>query len=692
MFTLAACDLVYTWLLAIAGFAIVGAWVWFCKPDFRDRKGFGPALPFLWQFLFWVPLLVFGCLYLLSALAPETDPDGTVYHVGLIARYYDHRGFLPIHMNMFAGLAEGIEMLFWIAFAFGRHSAAAMVELLFLLAMPFGMLSYGERIGSPRAGVVGAMLFYLAPVVGKDGTIAYIDVATAAVVFATFYLLQIWWDRGDANAKHRVLALAGLMAGFCYACKITASTAVIYAIVFALIAGMRRAGFGSGLRSAGIVALFACLTAVPWMVKDAIQFHNPFFPMFNSWFPNPFEYPIAETELRHSMAHTGDVPYGQMAYQLAIGGRLFGIVGPIFLLAPVALLSLRRRAGWQLLLAFIPIFLPFFTNTGARFFIPALPFLSMAMAIALVDIPRAGAALAVLAVIFHAGTSWPGMIERLVPAFQWRIEPVNIAADLRILPEKTFLEEHWRDYNAGMLLDRFVPPGELVFSPSMGQLAFHHREIIGSFDSTLARRAFLTLLTPLAGPWSNEWHRDIRFPAVSTERIRLQAGAKSENELRIGEVRFFSGDSEIVRSPEWRLTASRNPWETPLAFDNDPWSWWTSGALVDTRTWIEVDFPQAVRIDRIAVDQVEDQRWTPLRPLAYLNGSWTELKNRERDTVAPPPADLRMALKDELKSMGVRWILIADGSREAEDLRSKSPLWGLEQIAESNGFRLWKLR
>jgi len=42
--------------------------------------------------------------------------------------------------------------------------------------------------------------------------------------------------------------------------------------------------------------------------------------------------------------------------------------------------------------------------------------------------------------------------------------------------------------------------------------------------------------------------------------------------------------------------------------------------------------------------------------------------------------------------MGVRWILIADGSREAEDLRSKSPLWGLEQIAESNGFRLWKLR
>ncbi|MDQ1473616.1 MAG: hypothetical protein QOJ99_5096, partial [Bryobacterales bacterium] len=40
-------------------------------------------------------------------------------------------------------------------------------------------------------GIVGALLFYLAPVVGKGGTVAYIDVATAAAVFGAFCFLEI---------------------------------------------------------------------------------------------------------------------------------------------------------------------------------------------------------------------------------------------------------------------------------------------------------------------------------------------------------------------------------------------------------------------------------------------------------------------------------------------------------------------
>ena len=694
MFLLAAATLVYTKVVVILGLAIVGVWIWRCRPDFRSVTGLGPALPTLWQIVFWAPLLIYGCLYLLSALAPETDPDGTVYHVGLITRYYDHRGFFPIHTEMYAGLAEGIEMLFWIAFSLGRHSAAAMVELLFLLAMPFGMIAYGERIKMPRAGVVGAMLFYLAPVVGKAGSIPYIDVATGAVVFGTFYLLQIWREEGG-NSRDRMLLPAGLLAGFCFACKITASTAVIYAIVFALVVAVNRAAPGTkwknGLRAALIVTGCACLTAVPWMIKDAIEFHNPFFPLFNHWFPNPYLYPMVEDDLRRLMAHTSDVPYIQMPFELAMGGKLFGTIGPVFLLAPLALLSLRFPAGRQLLIAFVPMFLPFFGNTGARFFIPALPFLSLALAMAFVEMRAAGPALAVGILAVHAYTSWPGTMERLLPRFQWRLDPIDLRADLRLTPEKEYLSTHWTDYNAGLLLDRFVPAGELVYSPSMSQLVYHHREIIGSFDSARARKAWDTMLGALPGPLSNQWHRDIRFAAVSTSKMRLQPASKTENESRIGELRFFDGDTEIMRSPEWRLTASRNPWEVQLAFDNDPLSWWTSGQVADFKTWIEVDFPQPVRIDRITVDQIEDQRWLQLQPVADVAGRWTPLKTDETGALSPPAPDLRMRLKDELKSMGIRWILIRDGGIGADDFRTKSPWWGIQQIAETNGYRLWKL-
>jgi hypothetical protein len=41
--------------------------------------------------------------------------------------------------------------------------------------------------------------------------------------------------------------------------------------------------------------------------------------------------------------------------------------------------------------------------------------------------------------------------------------------------------------------------------------------------------------------------------------------------------------------------------------------------------------------------------------------------------------------------MGIRWILIRDGGIGADDFRTKSPWWGIQQIAETNGYRLWKL-
>jgi hypothetical protein len=85
------------------------------------------------------------------------------------------------------------------------------------------MVTWARRENIPQAGVLGALLFYLAPVVGKDGIIAYIDVATAAVVFAAFCFLELW----RTEEAGRALIPAGMMAGFAYACKITAAPAVI---------------------------------------------------------------------------------------------------------------------------------------------------------------------------------------------------------------------------------------------------------------------------------------------------------------------------------------------------------------------------------------------------------------------------------------------------------------------------------
>ncbi len=687
MFGLASGRLVYTKLLVVLGLGTIGAWIWRVRPSLRRDPEETP-LPILWRLAFWIPLVVFGCLYVITAMAPETSADGAVYHLGLIARYYDHRGFQPMPNSMYGGLPEGIEMLFWIAFALGRHSAAAMAHLLFLLAMPFGMLAFARRIGQPKAGVVGAILFCLAPIAGKDATVAYVDTGTAVVVFGTVFCLWLW-----RNTELRAALIpAGLLAGYCYACKITTAMAIPFAILYVLVGEWRRgAGWLRAFRSAAFAGLLAGAVAVPWMVKSLILFHNPFFPLMNHWFPNPFLYPMTEDSLRLIFRHVNNVAYRDFPWQIAVGGKLVGIAGPAFLLAPVALLSLRFPVGRLCLLAFLIFMPPFFGNTDVRFLLPSLTFLALAIGIGLTSIPRVGTALGVAVVALHSYLSWPGMVQNYIPGYQWRIDLMDIRVPLRLTPETAFFAQYWHEYFAGLMLDRLVPAGDPVFSPSMGQLDYHHRDLIGAYDSALAVRVNNLFIAPSNNVWANGWHRELRFPPVTTRRIRLRTSSAFDNELRVHELRFFNGDTEIPRRPEWRLTASRNPWEAGLAFDNDPVSWWTSGQRVDPETWIEADFPQPVRMDRIGVDQIEDQRWMQLYPSADVNGRWTTLQAQETAALVPRRPDLRMAIRDAMKAAGVRWILIRDGDYEADDLRVNSPYWGITLVGQVYEYRLWRL-
>ena len=86
--------------------------------------------------------------------------------------------------------SQGVEMLYLCAFAFGRHSAAAVVHLGFLLALAWQMISWARRAGFELAGICAALLVFLSPLDGVDASSAYNDVAVAAIAFTLFYFLE----------------------------------------------------------------------------------------------------------------------------------------------------------------------------------------------------------------------------------------------------------------------------------------------------------------------------------------------------------------------------------------------------------------------------------------------------------------------------------------------------------------------
>ena len=336
-----------------------------------------PPLDPFWRKFFLFLFTAFGILYLANSMAPEISPDGSAYHLGLVARYVREHGFHRITTNMYANLSQGVEMLFVVAFSIGRHSAAAMVHFAFLLALPLLIVAYGLRSGFPVAAVCAALFVYISPVVGIDGISGYIDVAVACVAFALFYLLQIWAAERDPG----LVVPIGLLAGFGYASKYTAVLAVPYALGF--LAWKQQRKRAPLLRPVLVAGLCAGAVMLPWIAKNWIWLGNPFSPFLNAVFPNPyvtvgFEHEYSQMMRIYTLHSRWEIPL-----QVTVRGALSGLLGPLFLLAPVALAALRRRTGRQVLLGALVFGLPYLGNIGTRFLIPPLPFLAVAIAMEL---------------------------------------------------------------------------------------------------------------------------------------------------------------------------------------------------------------------------------------------------------------------------------------------------------------------
>jgi hypothetical protein len=100
-----------------------------------------PRMPRTWLVLFVAPFAAYTFLYFFNALAPQTNPGPSAFHLGNVMRWWTAAGFDPNNGSAFGSLPRGLDMLFLFAFSFGKHSAAVLVHFAFLLVLPCLMLA-----------------------------------------------------------------------------------------------------------------------------------------------------------------------------------------------------------------------------------------------------------------------------------------------------------------------------------------------------------------------------------------------------------------------------------------------------------------------------------------------------------------------------------------------------------------------
>ncbi len=682
MFLLSVTRLARRGILLVLALAIVG-YAAYSGAFRRAGKPF-PPLPRLWRWVFVLAFAAFTYVGFFNALAPEHSPDGMSYHLGEVLKYQHAHGFARITTDVYSNLSQGIELLYLFAVDFGRYSAASLVHFTFLGVLAFLILCYGKRIGRPEVGVAAAIFTYASPIVLLDASIAYVDVALAAVLFALFYLLQIW----DGNRDPKMLVPIGLLAGFGYEVKYTAIVAVPYAAGF--IAWKLWRERKPVLRPVLVVSLIAVACIVPWMVKDWIEVANPVSPLANSLFPNPYVHVSFEEGWRAHLSNYDLASRWQIPLQITVqGDHVEGFLGPLFLLAPLALLALRFREGRQLLLAAAIFGCTYFSNIGTRFLIPVVPFVSLALALAVVDIPWLLSTL----VIAHGITCWPDVYDLYCAHDAFRIENVPVAAALGLQPEEAYLRQD-PEYIVVRMIGSVVPPNEPVFAISQGGQSYLQRDLLVGYESASNEVLQDILWTPVVRAFQPTRILKFDFPPRELSKLRVvQTASLPHNQWSIAELRIFNGQSELPRDPGWRLTAHPNPWEVQLAFDNSPVTRWRSWQPAAPGMYVQVDFGRPESVSSVVVQSSDDTGDAKLKLEGMgAGGSWVTLSDRPVQSRQPIRASLRLAATAELKARGIHYLLIKPEDPGADDLRRYPAFWGLTVAGSVGDVRLFHIK
>jgi len=519
----------------------------------------------------------YGLWYLVNAAAPETLPDGLGYHLGLPFEYNRLHGF-PSRMTFFDAVPQGMEMLYTMAYAFGRHSAARLVEFAFFLATPPLIFRIARQLGmSDLAALVAAVSYFCAPVAGVTGSSSYTDAAMVFFTLAAFYSLLAWQDSDETL----YLAAAGLAAGFCYAIKLTGIYTVAAAGLFVLA---QRRSFRAPL----VLAAAAALVAAPWVARNWVLTGNPVAPFANSLFPNPNFHVLTEKELSSSLASLGPVKLPGVPWELAFGDRFSGTYGPLLWALPLGLAAWRRRAGRLCLLAALILALPWVSNKGARFLMPAVAMAGLPLGMVL---PRraAWAAIAVQAVV-----CWPQVLNAWQPDWTFRLHRFPWRAALRAEPEADYLARSSFEYRVARMLEGATPPGARTYSFDTVANAYLARDVTVSWQSAEGDRMadVLRMATVYRRDslyaWSGNW------PAIPLRALRFRLPASDPAEWDICEVELRSGGERLATSPQWTLRAWPNPWETPAAFDGNPATRWRTWQPMRAGMFFEIglDHPQ----------------------------------------------------------------------------------------------------
>ena len=272
------------------------------------------------------------------------------------------------------------------------------------------------------------------------------------------------------------------------------------------------------------------------------------------------------------------------------GQRLQGLIGPAFLLSPLALLAFRRREGRFLIATGILMAVPWFFNAGARFIMPSLVFIALALVLVLPRKLVFGCAIA------QALLCLPWVVRLYADTGAWTLQGLPWRAALRGEPEEDYLRRELWEYHLAELIERHVPDRERVLDLVGVPTAYTDSTIISEWQSASGDRMRYALTIGVERGPGMFRRIEGRWPEQALTGVRLVTAGASEEQWGISEIHLNRGDERIAIEPRWKPIAKPNPWDAKFLFDENLISRWGTWEPTRPSMHAGIEFNEPVRL------------------------------------------------------------------------------------------------
>lgn len=229
-----------------------------------------------WRIILSLLFLALAVNLLLRAATPIHSFDEAIYHLSVTKRFAEQHRVYPLTDNWAGNGPFLIQMIYAICLLAKADIAAKIFSLVLALLCALSLYGFCKRFLSHQAGIIAMFAFFGAGMVVEVAVTARTDVSLAFVLFLATYAMMTYFESG----KTSWLYTSAMLSGFAMGVKYTAAIWILLLAFMYLVEGfLRKTTNFPGLLKRGLVyAVITMAVASPWLLKNALWFHNPIYP------------------------------------------------------------------------------------------------------------------------------------------------------------------------------------------------------------------------------------------------------------------------------------------------------------------------------------------------------------------------------------------------------------------------------